>query len=308
MNTSKLFDVIIIGAGPAGLSSAIYTGRAKLNTLVLEKSMPGGQILMTDWVENYPGFPEGVAPFPLVEGFRKQAEKFGAEIETAEVNRVDKQDNHWQIVCGEKKYLTQALIIATGSNYRKLEVPGEKELTGRGVSYCATCDGAFFRDKTVGVAGGGSLALTEAVFLTKFAREVKLIHRRAQFRGEKILQDRATRNDKISFVLDTIIEKINGGEKLASLTIKNVKTNKVSELRLDGIFISVGMNPNTGFLNSLLDLNEKGEIAVTKGMATSKPGIYAAGDVTDACSKQVATAVGSGVEAAIAADEYIENM
>jgi len=183
MNTSKLFDVIIIGAGPAGLSSAIYTGRAKLNTF-----MPGGQILMTDWVENYPGFPEGVAPFPLVEDFRKQAEKFGAEIETAEVNRVDKQDNHWQIVCGERKYLTKALIIATGSNYRKLEVPGEKELTGRGVSYCAICDGAFFRDKTVGVAGGGSLALTEAVFLTKFAREVKLIHRRAQFRGEKILQ------------------------------------------------------------------------------------------------------------------------
>jgi len=140
MNTNKLFDVIIIGAGPAGLSSAIYTGRAKLNTLVLEKSMPGGQILLTDWVENYPGFPEGVAPFPLVEDFRKQAEKFGAEIETAEVNRVDKQDNHWQIVCGETKYLTQALIIATGSNYRKLEVPGEKELTGRGVSYCATCE------------------------------------------------------------------------------------------------------------------------------------------------------------------------
>jgi len=308
MNTTKLFDVIIVGAGPAGLSSAIYTGRAKLNTLVLEKSMPGGQILMTDWVENYPGFPGGVAPFPLMEDFRKQAEKFGAEIETSEVNRVDKQDNQWKIVCGERKYLTHTLIISTGSNHRKLEVPGEKELTGRGVSYCATCDGAFFRDKIVGVAGGGSLALTEAAFLTKFAREVKLIHRRAQFRGEKILLDRATHNDKISFVLDTIIEKINGGEKLESLTIKNVKTNKVRELSLDGIFVSIGMDPNTGFLNSLLDLNEKGEIVVTKGMATSKPGIYAAGDVTDACSKQVATAVGSGVEAAIAADEYIQNM
>ena len=308
MNTSKLFDVIIIGAGPAGLSAAIYTGRAKLNTLVLEKSIPGGQILMTDWVENYPGFPEGVAPFTLVEDFRKQADKFGAEIEAAEVNRVDKKDNQWLIICGEREYLTHTLIIATGSNYRKLEVQGEKELTGRGVSYCATCDGAFFRDKIVGVAGGGSFALTEAVFLTKFAREVKLIHRRAQFRGEKILQERVARNDKISLVLDTVIEKINGGEKLASLTIKNVKTNKVSELRLDGIFISVGMEPNTGFLSSLLDLNEKGEIVVTKGMATSKPGIYAAGDVTDACSKQVATAVGSGVEAAIAADKYIENM
>lgn len=301
----KQFDVIIIGAGPAGLSSAIYTGRAKLNTLILEKGMPGGQILLTDWIENYPGFPEGKAPFPLMEDFRKQAEKFGAEIKTAEVKKVKKEKDLWQIVCGERDYLTRALIIATGSNHRKLEVSGEKELTGRGVSYCATCDGAFFRDKVIAVAGGGSLALMEAVFLTKFARKVLLIHRRAQFRGEKILQERAIRNEKISLILDAVIQKIKGKEKLESLIIKNVKNDKITELEVEALFVAIGMDPNTGFLNSLLDLNNKNEIVVKKKMATSQPGIYAAGDVTDACSNQMATAVGSGVEAGIAVDEYL---
>lgn len=302
---SQTYDVIILGAGPAGMAAAIYTGRARLNTLVLEKGLPGGQILLTDWVENYPGFPDGVKPFQLMDNFRKQAAKFGARIETDKVKDVRRKDSLWLVLGNRGKYQARAVIIATGSDYRKLGLEGEARLTGRGVSYCATCDGAFFKDKVIGVIGGGDNALTEALFLTRFCRLVKVIHRRNQFRAEKILQERIFENSKIEVLWDSVIEKISGKDRLESITIMNVKDKSFSEIKLDGLFISIGMDPNTGFVKGLIDINELGQVKVNKTMATSEPGIFAAGDVTDACPEQMATAVGTGVAAALAVDEYL---
>lgn len=305
---SSQHDVVIIGAGPAGLAAAVYTGRARLNTLLLERGMPGGQILLTDFVENYPGFPEGVVPFELMQKFQEHAEKFGARIETDEVKEVKSKDKLWSILGNKGEYLAKAVLIATGSAYRKLGIPGEQELTGRGVSYCATCDGAFFSDKEVGLVGGGDNALTEALFLTKFCKMVKIIHRRDQLRGVKILQERIFANKKIEVLWDSIVEKISGKEKFKSIILKNVKTGKTRSLGLDGIFISIGMVPNSGFVRELVEINERGEIIVGGGMATSQPGIFAAGDVSNACPEQMATAVGTGVSAAISVDEYISNL
>jgi thioredoxin reductase (NADPH) len=301
------YDIIIIGAGPAGLAAAVYTGRSRLNTLVLEKGMPGGQILMTDWVENYPGFPEGVVPFELMEKFRKQAEKFGAKIETDEVKELKKEGDFWHVVGNKGTYPARAVIVATGTNYRRLGLPSEAKLIGKGVSYCATCDGAFFRDKDIAVVGGGDNALTEALFLTKFCRSLKLIHRRDQFRGVKILQERIFANEKIEVLWDSVVEGVIGEEKVESITVKNVKDNSTSKVKIDGLFVSIGMDPNTRFVKDLLDLNEWGEIKVKKDMATSQPGIYAAGDVTDACPEQMASAVGTAVSAALAVDEYLND-
>jgi thioredoxin reductase (NADPH) len=305
---SQTYDVIILGAGPAGLSSAIYTGRAMLDTLILEKGAPGGQILMTDFIENYPGFPDGIAPVELTKSFRKQAERFGAKIGIDTVKELQREGQLWK-VCGNKnEYLTRAVIIATGANFRRLGVKGEGKFTGRGVSYCATCDGFFFKDKVVAVVGGGNWALTEAIFLTKFARQVKVIHRRDELRAEKILQERTLAHEKMEVIWDTVIEEILGDTTLKSLTVKNVKTGELSELEVDGLFVSIGTIPNSDFVKDLLELNEWGEIVVGKKMETSLPGLYAAGDVTDACPEQVATAVGTGVAAAIAIDEYLQSI
>jgi thioredoxin reductase (NADPH) len=305
---SETYGVIIIGAGPAGLAAAVYTGRAKLNTLVLEKGMPGGQILLTDLVENYPGFPDGAIPFELMDNFRKHAEKFGAEIGTDEVREIRKKDNLWSILGNRREYLTKAVIVATGSAYSKLGVPKEEELIGKGVSFCATCDAAFFKEKEVGVVGGGDNALTEALFLTKFCKKVTIIHRRDHFRAEKILQERAVANEKIEILWDTIVQEIQGGERFESILVKNVKTNKISQLKFDGLFISIGTDPNTDFVTGFLDLDERGKIKVGPSMTTSQPGIFAAGDVTNACPEQMAIAVGSGVIAALAVDEYISHL
>jgi len=301
----ETLDVVIIGAGPAGLAAAVYTGRARLNTLILEKGMPGGQILLTDFVENYPGFPEGVVPFQLMEDFRKHAEKFGAKIETDEAKKIQKQDDLWHVSGVKGEYPARVVIIATGSVYRKLGIPGEAKLTGRGVSYCATCDGAFFKDKEVAVVGGGDNALTEALFLTKFCSKVKIIHRRDQLRAVKILQERIFANDKTEVLWDSVVEEISGEDRFESITIKNVKDNKTSKLKLDGLFISIGMDSNSEFVKELVDLDEWGQIKVSQDMSTSQPGIFAAGDVTDACPEQMATAVGTGVAAALAVDEYL---
>lgn len=305
---SETYDVIIIGAGPAGLAAAVYTGRARLNTILLEKGMPGGQILLTDFVENYPGFPDGIVPFQLMENFRKHAEKFGAKIETDEARGIRKQENLWYISGSKGEYPARAVIIATGSSYRKLGVPGEVKLTGRGVSFCATCDGAFFKDKEVAVVGGGGNALTEALFLTRHCHMVKVIHRRDQFRAEKILQERIFASDKIEVLWNSVVEEISGEDRFESVTIKNVKDDKISRLKLDGLFISVGTDPNTAFVKGLVDLNEWGEIKVGQKMITSQPGIFAAGDVTNACPEQMATAVGTGVAAALAVDEYLSKL
>lgn len=302
---TETYDVIIVGAGPAGMAAAIYTGRARLETLILEKGMPGGQILLTDFVENYPGFPEGVVPFELMDNFRKHAEKFGAKIETDEVKEIRKEGELWHVVGNKGEYPGRAVIIATGSSYRKLGLPEEVKLTGRGISYCGTCDGAFFKDREVAVVGGGDHALTEALFLTKFCTSVKVIHRRDEFRGEKIIQERIFANEKIEVLWDSVIEEIKGKDKLESISIRNVKDETIRELKIDGLFISIGMDPNTSFVKGLVEVDEMEQIKVSQTMTTSQPGIFAAGDVTNACPEQMATAVGTGVAAALAVDEYL---
>lgn len=299
------YDVVIIGAGPAGLAAALYTGRARLNTIVLEKAIPGGQILLTDWIENYPGFPDGIAPFDLIEKFRGQALKFGAAFVTDEAKDIRREGEFWLIQGVKALYPTRAVIVATGAAYRRLGLPNEGRLIGRGVSYCATCDGAFFRDRDIAVVGGGDTALMEAIFLTKFAKKVALIHRRDRFRGTKIIQERVQANPKIEVYWDSVIEAIDGGDNVEAIVLRNVKTDTRTTLPVEGLFVSIGMDPNTEFVKGLLELNEWGEIVVQANMATSQPGIYAAGDVIDACPHQVASAVGSGVHAAISVDEYL---
>ncbi|OGD12751.1 MAG: thioredoxin-disulfide reductase [Candidatus Aminicenantes bacterium RBG_13_62_12] len=306
MSAGTAYEVVIIGAGPAGLAAALYTGRARLHTLVLEKAIPGGQILLTDWVENYPGFPDGIAPFDLMDSFRKQAERFGALVEIDEARAVRREENHWVVEGQAREYGARAVIIATGAAYRQLGVPNEARLTGKGVSYCATCDGPFFRDAVVAVVGGGDNALTEAVLLTKFCRKLYLIHRRDQFRAIRILQERVLTNPKIEVLWNSVVEAAEGESHLERAVVRNVKENRVFPLPLDGLFISIGMDPHTGFVKGVVELNEWGEIRVDPRMATSQPGIYAAGDVADACPKQVATAAGAGVSAALSVNEYLE--
>ncbi len=308
MSAEAASDVVIIGAGPAGLAAALYVGRARLKTIVLEKAIPGGQILLTDWVENYPGFPEGIAPFELVENFRKQAEKFGAVIVTDMAKGLRRQEALWAVVGQNKEYTTRTVIIATGAAYRKLGIPGEERLTGKGVSYCATCDGAFFRDAEVAVVGGGDNALTEAVFLTKFCRKLYVIHRRDQFRAIKILQERVLGNPKIEILWNCVIESAEGESRLERVKVRNVKEDKTFSFALDGLFVSIGMDPHTEFLKGVVALNEWREVKVDSRMGTDKPGIYAAGDVADACPKQVATAAGAGVLAALSVNEYLESL
>jgi len=302
------YEIVIIGAGPAGLAAAIYAGRARRKTVVLEKGIPGGQILLTDWIENYPGFPDGIGPFELMEKFRQQAEKFGADFNRDEVKSISRAGRGWKVKGHEDEYDTKAVIIAAGSIYRHLGVKGEVELTGKGVSYCATCDGAFFKDKVVGVVGGGDNALEEALFLTKFAQKGYLIHRRNKFRGIKILQERVLANSKIEVLWNSVVKEIVGQKRLEKIILYNRQNQLESELRLDGLFISIGMDPNTEFLRGILELNEYGEIKVSFQMQTSQPGLFAAGDVTDACPKQVATASGSGVAAALAVEEYLSRL
>jgi thioredoxin reductase (NADPH) len=302
------YDVIIIGAGPAGLAAAIYTGRSRLKTLVLEKAIPGGQILLTDWIENYPGFPEGIAPFELMENFRKQALRFGAEIENDEVRSLERNEGGWLVHGIRDDYFARAVIVATGSTYRRLGLENEARLIGRGVSYCATCDGAFFRDKVVAVVGGGDNALTEALYLTKFCRLVYIIHRRQAFRAVRILQERVEANPKIQVIWNSVVVDIIGENKVEALKIRHVASGEEKELEVDGVFVSIGMEPQSSFLRGLVEMNEWGQIKVASNMATNQPGLFAAGDVAEACPRQVATAVGTGVAAAIAVDEYLSSL
>ena len=299
------FDIVIVGAGPAGLSAALYTGRARLSTIILEKSIPGGQILVTDWIENYPGFPDGIAPFDLMDKFRAQAEAFGARIVADDARTIIRDGDGWIVKGGSADYRARAVIVATGASYRRLGLPNEAKLVGKGVSYCATCDGAFFRDSEIAVAGGGDQALMEAIFLTKFAKTVHLIHRRDQFRGTKILQERVAANSKIAVHLSSVIDEIRGEDKLEAVLLRNTKDGAKSELKIEGLFVSIGMDPLNETVKGLVDLNEWGEIIVKPDMSTSQPGIFAAGDIIDATPHQVATAVGTGVHAAISADEYL---
>jgi thioredoxin reductase (NADPH) len=301
-------DVVIVGAGPAGLAAALYTGRARHTTVVLEKGMPGGQILLTDWVENYPGFPTGVAPFDLMQSFRRQAETFGAKIESDEALSIGRSGAGFVLKGHKGDHEARTVIVATGSAYRRLGVPGEERLTGCGVSYCAVCDGAFFAGRDIAVVGGGDNALKEALYLTRFARSLTLIHRRDRFRGEKIYQERVAANPKIRVLLDTIVGSVEGEAKVESVSLRNVKDGSASSLAVSGLFISIGTKPQTDFVKGFLELNEWEQVKVDGEMRSSVPGVFAAGDVSDACPKQIATAVGTGVHAALSVQEYLSRL
>lgn len=303
-----LWDVVIVGAGPAGLASAIYTGRSNLNTLVLDSMFPGGQLLITEMIENYPGFPEPMAGFELSDRMKKQAEKFGAVIKSGySVSKVDLDGDIFVLKLesgGELKAKT--VIWAAGSTPRKLGVPGEAEFLGRGVSYCAVCDGALFKGRGVAVVGGGDSALEEALYLTKFANKVYLIHRRDKFRAVPIVQERVKANEKIEPILNKVVESINGEQFVESLTLKDTVTGKKSEQKVDGIFIFIGSEPNTAPIAHLVELDDRGYILTDDEMKTATPGLFAAGDTRKKPLKQVITAAADGAVAAMSASKYLE--
>jgi len=300
------YDVAIIGGGPAGLSAAIYAARGGLKTVLFEKALIGGQIVVTAEVENYPGFEQNVTGFDIIEKMQQQAEKFGTDIKLEEVKAIGLEGLCKIIETLKGTYKVQSVIIATGAHPRKLAVPGEEKFTGRGVSYCATCDGALYRNKIVAVVGGGDSAVEEAIFLTKFAKKVYVIHRRDELRAVKIVQDRAVKNEKLEFVLDTVVQAIEGEDFVEKLVIFNKKTNNVSELQVDGVFIYVGIIPSSDLVESRVDFDSQGFIITDDSMHTELPGVYAAGDVTQKVLRQVVTACSDGATAAFSAEKWIE--
>lgn len=300
-----VYDVVIVGAGPAGLTAAIYAGRARLDTVVIDHGVAGGQVATTDMVENYPGFPQGVSGAELAGLMNEQAERFGARIEMAEAEGLAREGDVWRVDTSEGPYRARAVIVATGTRPRELGVPGEKEFRGRGISYCATCDGAFFRDKPVVVVGGGDSAVTEAEFLTRFASHVTIVHRRDQLRAARSLQERVLDNPKISVRWNAVVTSFLGEGRLQRVRLRDVKAGTESEVEAEGAFIYVGLLPNTSFLNGVVPLDEGGYLVTDEAMALPVPGLFAAGDVRRKRLRQVATAVGDGAVAAMAAEEYI---
>jgi thioredoxin reductase (NADPH) len=303
----KAWDVIVVGAGPAGLAAGIYAGRSQLRTVVLDQMMPGGQLLITEQIENYPGFYDGITGFELSEKLRVHAEKFGAVIENGQTVSSVKLDGDLFVVGTEGGEIKgKTLIWAAGSIAKKLNIPGEAEFVGRGVSYCAVCDGAFFKDRTVTVVGGGDSALEEALYLTKFASKVYLIHRRDKFRAVRIIQDRVERNEKIEPVFNKIVVSINGTQFVESLTLKDTTTGETTELPVDGVFIFIGNEPNVAPVIHLVETTEQGFIITDEEMRTKTPGLFAAGDVRHKSLKQVVTAAADGAVAAMSATKYLE--
>ena len=304
----RTYQLIIIGGGPAGLSAGLYASRSKLDALLIEKAGLGGQILNAEMVENYPGFPQGISGAELGALIAQQATKYGLPTVFAEVQGIEIRGAEKIVSTSEGQYRAKALIIAAGSEYSKLGVPGEEEFTGRGVSYCAMCDGAFFRDQVVAVVGGGDVALNDALFLTRFAIKVIVIHRRDQLRATKILQDRAFANPRIEFLWDTVVESIIGDKLVREIRLRNVKTGKGSILEVSGVFAAVGLRPNTGYLKGLLTLDEGGFIPVNNQMETEVPGVFAAGDIRAGSIRQVVSAAGDGAIAAIAAERFLSSV
>ena len=302
------YDVVIIGGGPAGLTAGLYTSRAMMKSLLIEKGIPGGQMATTYRIENYPGFDEGISGLELSQRMERQARKFGLEFSSGRVEEIRLDDNEKVLIIVDGLEIrTKALIIATGVEPKSLKVDGEERFRGRGVSYCATCDGAFFRDKKIAVIGGGDSALEEALFLTRFAEEIFIIHRRDKLRATRILQERAFEESKIKFIWDSFVEKIEGDDTVNKIVIRNLKNDKTEFFSVSGVFIYIGSNSNTEFLRGLVNLDSNGFIITDEKMATSVPGIYAAGDVRTKTLKQIATAVGDGAIAAKSAEKYIED-
>jgi thioredoxin reductase (NADPH) len=304
----KIYDVIIIGAGPAGMTAAVYTSRANLSTLMIERGVPGGQMANTEDIENYPGYESILGP-DLSNKMFDHSKKFGAEYAYGDIKEIIDGREYKTVVAGKKEYKARAIIIATGAEYKKVGVPGEQELGGRGVSYCAVCDGAFFKNKELVVIGGGDSAVEEGVYLTRFASKVTIVHRRDKLRAQKILQDRAFANEKISFIWNTTIKEIKGTDgKVSSVTLTNVETGEDTNYPTDGVFVYVGMLPLTKPFTGLGITNETGYIETDDLMATKVPGIFAAGDVREKTLRQVVTATGDGSIAAQAAQHYVEEL
>lgn len=308
MSEERLYDVIIAGAGPAGMTAAVYASRANLDTLMVERGVPGGQMADTEAIENYPGYESILGP-DLSNKMFEHAKKFGAEYAYGDIKEIIDHGDYKEVHAGSKTFKTKALIITTGAQYKKLGITGEEKLTGRGVSYCAVCDGAFFKDKELAVIGGGDSAVEEGLYLTRFAKKVTVIHRRDTLRAQKIIQDRAFDNDKMEFIWDTVVETINEKDgKVGSLSLKNVKTDEKSEFAIDGVFIYIGMVPLSEPFKSLGIVDDEGYIPTNENMETKIPGIYAAGDIRVKDLRQVVTATGDGSIAAETAIKYIEEL
>jgi thioredoxin reductase (NADPH) len=308
VSEEKIYDVIIVGAGPAGMTAAVYTSRANLSTLMIERGIPGGQMANTEDVENYPGYEHILGPELSTKMF-EHAKKFGAEYAYGEVKEIIDGEEYKTIVTGNKQYKARAVIIATGAEYKKLGVPGENELGGRGVSYCAVCDGAFFKGKDLVVVGGGDSAVEEGVYLTRFANKVTIVHRRDELRAQKILQDRAFANEKIDFIWSHTVKQIHAKDgKVGSVTLVSTKTGEEREFPCDGVFIYVGMVPLTKPFEKLGITNENGYIETNERMETKIPGIFAAGDVREKSLRQIVTATGDGSIAAQSAQHYVEEL
>jgi thioredoxin reductase (NADPH) len=303
---TKQYDIAIIGGGPAGLAAALYAARARRSTVVFERNVTGGQIALTSDIENYPGI-DTINGFDLGQAMQQQAEKWGAEMAYAGVTNVEPQEGGHLLHTDDGDYLAKALIVTAGADYNKLGVPGEERLTGKGVSYCGTCDGAFFKDQEVAVVGGGDAAMDEGLFVARYASKVSVIHRRDQLRASAVLQERAFANPKLEFVWDTVVESIDGEDKVESLHLRNVKTGEEKDFPVSGVFIFIGQTPNSGFLEGLVDIDRGGHVVVNEWMETSVPGIFAAGDVRNNSARQVVTSAGDGATAAIRADHYISD-
>ena len=302
-------DVAIIGSGPAGYTAGIYAGRANLQPILFEGLESGGQLMLTTDVENYPGFVDGIMGPELMQVFKGQAERFGTTIKTEIIDSIENIDGGFKLKSSKGEYEFKTVIIASGASARWLGVDGEKELQGYGVSACATCDGFFFKEKEVAVVGGGDSAMEEALFLTKFAKKVYVIHRRDQFRASQIMQDRVLNHEKIEVVWNSTVEKINGEGAVASILIKDTVDSSEKELNLDGVFVAIGHDPNVGFLDGFIELDDKGYIKTgfTTETSTSVPGVFAAGDVADSIYRQAITAAGTGCQAAIDAERWLEH-
>ena len=310
MEKKSHYRVIILGSGAGGFTAAIYAARANLEPLVIEGSQPGGQLTITTDVENYPGFPNGIMGPDLMEKFKEQAVRFGTETLFGEVTSVDLKKRPFLVIVGKESYTCDALIIATGATAKLLGLESEAKLMGHGVSACATCDGFFFKDKNLVVVGGGDTAMEEATFLTKFASDVSVVHRRDTLRASKIMQDRAVKNPKISFIWDSIVDKVYGDPKAGGVTgvrLKNLKTGETQDFKTDGLFIAIGHEPNTKLFVGKLDLNPAGYIVTHDGTNTSVPGVFACGDVQDHVYRQAVTAAGTGCMAAIDTERFLES-
>lgn len=298
--------VVIIGSGPAGLTAAVYAARANLSPLVLAGGLYGGQLMLTTEVENYPGFPEGILGPDLMERFREQAERFGARIENVDATAVDFSASPYAVHAADAEYRAQTVIVATGASARWLDVPGEARLRGRGVSTCATCDGAFFGGKHIVVVGGGDSAMEEALFLTRFARRVTVVHRRGALRASKIMADRARAHEKIDFLLHAVVEEVLGDTHVSAVRVRNVEDGSVFDFDTDALFVAIGHTPNTAIFAEQLDLDEAGYVASPDGVSTNVEGVFVAGDVNDIRYKQAITAAAAGCRAAMDAEKFLE--